>query len=69
MANTNNWEYSHNLSSKWEGGISKNKQDRGNQNKIGDTIYYTNIIYKNHSLHVGRGIPLSLPTLPLFPSK
>ena len=39
------WEYTRELTSKAEGGINHDKNDTGNQTKIGGKIYYSNTYY------------------------
>ena len=45
MANTDNYDYAHDLTAQWEGGVSDDKDDRGNQYKISGTTYYTKTYY------------------------
>jgi len=45
MANTDNYDYAHDLTAQWEGGVSADKNDNGNKYKISGTTYYTKTYY------------------------
>ena len=45
MANNESWNYAHNLTAKAEAGVSADKKDKGNQNKVAGKTMYSKTYY------------------------